>query len=194
MQGGLLGTYFDNQWFYGSPSFERIDPSISFNWSTGLVTPFSSDFVSISWHGKLRVDKSAIYTFYVIADDTVTVDLNHAVLIAAVDYCCVEFRAELYLIEGVFYDLVIKYVEITGSASVLLEYSSNAIKRQIIPQENLNYSQNIANSPFNTTVIPGIADFPNTTAFDGLSHVTAGSEALIYIQIKDSSVIIIIGF
>lgn len=52
--GGLAAAYWDNQWMYGSPGINRIDPSINFDWSTGLITQFS--------YGKLHV----LLTLYVL--------------------------------------------------------------------------------------------------------------------------------
>jgi hypothetical protein len=62
ISGGLTASYYDNQWFYGSPSVEQIDPLINFDWGLGLLTSYSSDFVSIAWAGKIRVEKSELYT------------------------------------------------------------------------------------------------------------------------------------
>jgi hypothetical protein len=68
-KGGLAASYYDNQWFYGQPSIERIDPIVNFDWNTGFLTHDSFDYVSIKWTGKINVDKSETVSFYLYADD-----------------------------------------------------------------------------------------------------------------------------
>jgi len=186
--GGLVGKYYDNQWFYGDPSIEVINKVVNFDWGLGMITDYSSDFVSVTWDGKLQVDKSEIYTIYMYSDDQASVYLDHKLLITASDTCCVELRAEVYLEKDKFYDLSIQYVELTGAASISLSYSSISVKKQIIPSSKLFYPMDIIGSPFPTTIIPGAADYPYTDAFgSGLSDSTSGVPTWFYIQTKDSS-------
>jgi hypothetical protein len=186
--GGLFGTYYENQWFYGSPAFSRIDPSINFDWSTGRVTTDASDFVSIRWTGKLAVSSSDLYTFYTTADDAVVIYLNHSVLINATQACCIEYKRSVFLTADVFYDVVIEYVELTGTASINWKYSSASIPKQVIPSNVLYSTRDIVGSPFETSVIPGGADYPFTTAFgDGLFTAAAGHPSQFFIQTKDNN-------
>jgi hypothetical protein len=61
--GGLLGQYWDNQWFYGDPVESRQDPDLDFNWGTGVITGQASDFVSVRWTGFVVADYDEEYTF-----------------------------------------------------------------------------------------------------------------------------------
>jgi uncharacterized protein YpmB len=185
--GGLYAQYFDNQYLYGSPTVERIDPTVQFDWSTGLVTPDSSEYVSVRWTGKLLVPKTESYTFYLIADDAANLAINHTLVINASDVCCIEHRAVVSLIEGEYIDLSLEYQQLTGAASVSLQWSSASVRKQIIPSTYLFYATDIVGSPFSTTIVPGAADYPYTDAFgDGLLNATAGSIATFYIQTKDA--------
>lgn len=185
--GGLTAQYWDNQWQYGSPSVERVDPMVDFDWATGLLTQYSYDYVSVKWVGKLSVPKTDEYTLYLTADDFATVSLNHTVLIDGSGVCCIEYRASTVLTAGVFYDIAIDYVELIGAASISLKYSSSTLKKQKIPSSALFYAMPIVDSPFEVTVIPGAADYPYTIAFGaGLYNATAGVTAHFFVQTKDS--------
>ncbi|CAM6003542.1 unnamed protein product, partial [Sphagnum balticum] len=185
--GGLLGQYYDNQWFYGQSSIDRIDTQLNFDWSTGFITLISNDFVSIRWSGKIMVPKTESFTFYLSADDSAVMYLNHTTFIDGSSACCVEYRNSISLVGGVYYDLVIDYVELTGAASVSLKLQSATFKKQIAPSSLLYSGQQIVGSPYNTQVIVGAADYPYTTAYgDGLVSATSGFPAIFYIQIMDS--------
>ncbi|MGF1638653.1 MAG: glycoside hydrolase family 3 C-terminal domain-containing protein [Cyclobacteriaceae bacterium] len=59
---GLLGEYFDNPEFKGSPVFTRVDPVVDFTWKDN--TPVSgelADEFSVRWTGSLRPDESGVY-------------------------------------------------------------------------------------------------------------------------------------
>eukprot|EP01036_Dinobryon_divergens_P022354 gene22354-30602_t len=188
MAGGFAGQYFDNQWFYGSPVIERVDNSINFDWSSGFITPDSSDYVSVIWSGKLMLPKSDVYTFYLTADDSAVLTLNHSVLINGTDVCCIEHRASLLLLAGVYYDLNVAYIELTGSASISLKYSSSSIQKQVLPSSILFASFPISGGPASTQVLPGIGGYPQTIAYgNGLTTATTGKQASFYIQTKDAN-------
>lgn len=51
-------------------------------------------------------------------------------------------------------------VKVTGSAFIHLKWSSAAIRKSVIPAENLYSPFHIRGSPFNTVVLPGAADYP----------------------------------
>ena len=187
VSGGLRGQYFDNQWFYGAPSVDRIDPTVNFYWGTGLVTEYSHDYVSVRWSGKLRVDKTEEYTLYILADDGARVFLNHSLLIDAWDVASIEYRAQVSLTANVYYDLVIEYQELTGSARVIFSYGSTSVKKQVVPSANLYNSLDVVGSPFSTVIVPGAAEYPFTDAYGlGLSLATTGTPASFRIQVKDS--------
>lgn len=51
---GLIGRYWDNPDYAGSPRFERFDPQIDFNWT--LFAPHATlnrEWFSVSWQGEL---------------------------------------------------------------------------------------------------------------------------------------------
>jgi len=186
LQGGLMAQYYDNEFQYGDASIERVDSQIYFDWGTGFITDSSADYVSVHWVGKIMVPVSEMFTFYLTSDDSATLNLNHSMLINASDVCCVEHRAHVFLQAGTYYDLSIDYVELTGAASIFLQYSSPSIKKQTVPSSALFYTMPIVGSPFTTTVNPGVADYPYTDAYgSGLTASTAGVLTTFFVQVKD---------
>jgi len=187
IEGGLRGEYFDNRWLIGPSAQEVIDPTIQFNWGTGLITKYGRDYVSVRWSGKLYPLTTEIYTLYLFADNGARLFLDHILLIDSWESCCDEQRAVANLTQGSFHDLVVEYYEETGAASIWLQWSSYSIKKQVIPPQNLFFSQHIVGSPFDITVIPGAADYPYTTATGlGLTTAVAGLPASFDIQTKDA--------
>jgi hypothetical protein len=78
-------------------------------------------------------------------------------------------------------------VELTGAAAISLKYSSNSIRKQTVPQGAFFSGTDIVGSPFSTTIVPGAADYPYTTAYGaGLSNAQAGKPASFFVQTKDS--------
>lgn len=185
--GGLSAKYFDNQYLYGSPSLERIDTTVDFNFGLGLITMDASEYVSIRWSGKLLAPKTEAYTLYLTADDAANLAVNHTMVINASDVCCIEHRAVVNLVADQYIDLILEYQQLTGAASVTLMWSSASVRKQIIPSSALFHSTDIKGSPYTTTVVPGAADFPFTDAFgDGLTNAIAGNIATFFIQTKDA--------
>lgn len=41
IQGGIVGEYFENNSWSGTPAFTQSDQTINFNWAYGAVTPLT---------------------------------------------------------------------------------------------------------------------------------------------------------
>ena len=140
---------------------DRIDPTIDFDCcidqigQTGKSTQKVSDYYGVRWTGKIKVPTSELYTFYITADDSAVVYLNHSLLLDTRGSVGVEFRSQVLLRKSVYYDLLINFTEVTGAASVRLSYSSNSIKKQVVPSSVLFYSLPVVGSPFTASVISG---------------------------------------
>lgn len=185
--GGLMAEYFDNQYLYGSPVLEQLSPTVNYDFGLGLVTTDASQYVSIRFSGKLLVPKTDAYTFYLTADDSANLAVNHTMIINSSAVCCIEHRAVMMLYQGEYVDIILEYQQLTGAASISLSWSSSSMNKVIIPSSSLFYSTDIVGSPYTTLVVPGAADYPYTNAFgSGLSSATAGSIGVFYIQTKDA--------
>ena len=84
----------------------------------------------------------------------------------------------------------IEYKEETGSASILFQWSSNSIEKQVIPGEQLYSITHISDSPFFTAIVPGASDYPYSDFFEipgqNRSIAIAGELQEIHIQAKES--------
>eukprot|EP00804_Cyclotella_cryptica_P021433 CCRYP_005783-RA/>CCRYP_005783-RA protein AED:0.00 eAED:0.00 QI:831/1/1/1/1/1/3/2372/6166 len=189
--GGLNARYYDNQWLLEEPVIERVDPTISFNWGSGIITQYGRDFISVRWWGKILPSTSELYTFYLLADDGVRLYVDHNLLIDLWDEHSVEKRATFPLTSDSFHDLKIEYKEITGEANIQLQWSSPSTKKQIIPPSQLYYTSHIVGSPFLTNVSPGAADYPYSGFIEvpgeDRSAAIAGERTSFYLQARDSS-------
>ncbi|KAF4681334.1 hypothetical protein FOZ60_012242, partial [Perkinsus olseni] len=67
---GLLGQYWDNSVYLGAPVESRIDPVLDFDWVSGPVARWSTDFVSARWTGFVQPPYNDTYTFYCEIADT----------------------------------------------------------------------------------------------------------------------------
>ncbi len=106
------------------------------SWS---VAAAPGDMFSIRWEGKLSVPSDGLYTFYVTSDDGCRLFIDGAAVIDEWwDRVPTEFSAPLYLAAG-DHEIRLDYYESVGSASVRLEWSSDAIARQVIPSTALSH-------------------------------------------------------
>ena len=184
--GGLNAKYYDNQWLLEDPVIERVDPTINFDWGSGIITQFGRDYVSVRWWGKVRPLTTELYTFYLNADDGVRLYVGHELLLDMWgDSPIIEKKATTMLSAGSFHDLKIEYKELTGEARIQLEWSSRSLRKQIIPPSQLFHTSHIVGSPFLTTISPGAADYPYSDFIDIPDEIVSEGRAL---QGKDSGV------
>ena len=82
MGTGLRGTYFSSI-DLSNPAFERIDPTIQFNWNSASPLPsqMGYDGYSVRWEGELEVPYGETYTFTTRADDGIRLWVNNQLLI-----------------------------------------------------------------------------------------------------------------
>ena len=189
--GGLNAQYFDNQWFMEEPVIERVDPTVNFNWGSGVITQYGRDYISIRWWGKVMPLTSEPYTFFLSADDGARLYIDHVLIIDLWDQQSIEKKATVELDAGTFHDLKIEYKEITGDAHLQLEWSSRSLRKQVINPSQLYFPSHIVGSPFRTSVTSGAADYPYSEIIEGADSnirlAIAGERTSFFIQARDSS-------
>ena len=191
--GGLLGEYFDNPYWYGAPALVRVDPQVSFDWGTGSVADVGVDDVSVRWSGKLRVAQTGVYTVHVTADDSAKLTLDHKLLLDISVACCVERSATITLTAGVYYDLVLEYVEHSDTASISLELEAPFAPKRVVSPEELFSATPVVGSPVTVSVKSGAVSATHTSISDlsGAASATArgtavaGVQSSFMIQLKD---------
>ncbi len=141
---GLLGLYWTNETsanaFTGSPTWTNTDATIDFDWTTGgpFPPPFDSatnTFV-IRWFGQIQAPYDGqTYTFFVKSDDGARLWVNGQLLIDKwVAQSATEWSGSIVLSTNAPVDIVLEYFENTGSASVMLSWSSASVYKNIIQQ------------------------------------------------------------
>ena len=124
----------------------RIDKNISFNWVRNApMKGIKEDDFSIEWKGFITVPATGLYTFETKADDEVVVYINGKLLInqkQAEEGTQSEVmgantgifnKGNIKLKKGEVYPILINYKERKLNAEVTLFWSSNIIKKQIVP-------------------------------------------------------------
>lgn len=134
---GLLGQYYGDK-NLSLLKFTRVDSAINFDW--GDKSPSDSlsvDNFSVRWTGRVKVNKSGWYTFYVASDDGARLWIDNNKLIDAwYDHSLKKFSRITYLSSG-FHDIKLEYYENSGRAAVMLSWKGPGIATGIIPQSNL---------------------------------------------------------
>jgi hypothetical protein len=151
--GGLIGHYYNNQWLRGSPAHSQVDAAIAFNWGFGPLAQAgalsSADYVSVRWSGFLKAEFTEEYTFYVDVDDSARLLVGGRVLVDELGSPAGSYRGKANMTAGALADIVLEYREDVGKASIVLQYSSDRVPKQVVPPSLLfPGSAAIKGSPF----------------------------------------------
>ena len=137
---GLTGQYYDETEF-SSLKTTRIEGPINFNFGstippgTGIT---HADSYSIVWSGQVDPEFNSLYTFYVTADDGARLWINDQLVVCRTFVATdPEMRGQVQLQAGQRVNIRLEYIELTGNASVKLEWSCGSRAREVIPQARL---------------------------------------------------------
>ncbi len=138
---GLTGDYFANQLqtFVGSPTLERIDPTINFDWSVTPPDPSigSSDY-TVRWTGAVQPAFNETYTFSTVTDDGVRLWVNNQLLINHwTDQSATEWSGSITLAAGQLYSIRMEYFQLAANAVAQLSWRSPSQSKTIIPATQL---------------------------------------------------------
>jgi alpha-L-fucosidase len=139
-------------------TLERVDPTIDFNWVRNSPgRPIREDDFTAVWTGFVDAPRSETYTFEVEADDDDGVRVwigDHLILERwetgglELDTTLVEeregLRGRILLDAGRKYPIRVEFYEKELEATVHLFWSSPSLPRQVVPQECLFTSQQLA--------------------------------------------------
>lgn len=109
-QQGLKGDYYDGDNFQRFVT-TRMDPKIDISWLTHPpVEGINPRKCSIRWTGRLFAPETGTYTFSVKVDDGVRVWIGNIKVIDAWDlHDSEDFKGDIVLEKGKFYDLKVEY-------------------------------------------------------------------------------------
>ncbi len=123
-QHGLLGQYFANPDFAGSPAYTTIDPGITKSWNTaGPGQGLPTENFSVRWTGTITPTVSGRHTFATRSDDGSTVWVGGTLVVDNSGEHDVRQRSGVIDLDaGRAYDLRVDYVQRTFRASVSLQW------------------------------------------------------------------------
>ena len=136
---GLNAFYFNytgtEQVYLG----KEIVSNINFNW--GETEPFSgtgTSYYGIRYEGYIKAKYSELYTIYTNSDDGVRVWIDGNLIIDNwTTHALTEDSANINLVEGQMYHIVVDYFEMTGDNEISLSWESPSQVKEIIPQSKL---------------------------------------------------------
>ena len=128
---GLLGKYYRNTNWSGTPVDEQVDPRIDFDWSKSM--PLPPPF-SVEWSGKLLVEQPGQYQLAIIADDGALLEIDGRTVIDARNVLLQEKTASLQLNAG-SHPIRLRYFNALFGGSVRLWWTLTGRPRQIIPTD-----------------------------------------------------------
>jgi len=141
--GGAIAEYFNNLTMSGAPAVVTVVPNINFSWPSGTVKGTNSpdpaivvDNFSARYTANLIVPVSGKYKLIESTDDGGLVYLNGVQVAGAWANGgeAENASADLDLVAGETYLIVLEYYEATGGAAARLRWSGPGIAKEIIPQ------------------------------------------------------------
>lgn len=122
-RAGLVGQYWSNDSFSGSPVVTRIDKSIDFNWdsgspSSGLVP---NDNFSVRWQGYFTAPETGTYQFGSDVDDGCRIWVNEQLILDNWTWCGAQYGAGVSLSAGQTIPIKMDYREVSGGAVARLK-------------------------------------------------------------------------
>lgn len=127
---GLYASYFNSVLFKGTTKV-KLDKEVFFDWGKDpLPSGVVDDGYSALWTGTLIAPDSGEYTFYLQGDDGVRMWLNGKVFIDGwKEQSRTEYKETANLVGGKKYDIKLALVELGGTSSIMLEWSTDKMAR-----------------------------------------------------------------
>ena len=119
----------------GAPSFEAYAESSPFF----IPENFPSDHFSVRWEGKIKIDNSSNYTFYIISDDGVRLYIDNNLVIDSWEpQPATEKKGLINLKKNKTYFIKIEYFEQTGGEAMVFGWESEKFSKRIVPGSHLS--------------------------------------------------------
>lgn len=115
------GSYFNNPGLIGSPTFNRIDPALIFNWGNyGPGPGIGGELWSARWTTTQFLN-AGTYRFNVVADDGVRVFVDGLVILDQWRDQTANFSVDIQVVAG-FHAIQVEYFQGRGQAQLALTY------------------------------------------------------------------------
>jgi hypothetical protein len=180
---GVKADYFAGMALAGDPILSQIEPAIDHSWGEGAIAGDLIDLVSARWRANLEAPSTETYTLITSTDDGVRLRFDGRLVIDEwIDQGTTDWTAQVDLIAGQIYSIVMEWYENGGGAVAQLFWSSPTLARQIIPQGWLQL-------PFQASCMypaNGAADVPQAPMLRWIPGDKAASQEIYFGQDKDA--------
>jgi RHS repeat-associated protein len=154
-RAGLVGKYYNNQTFNGSPALTRVDQNIDFDWSTGSpsTTTVNNDDFSVRWEGYFVAPATGNFYFGGTHDDTYKVYVDnqlHYSATSSVTSPAAYGATPISLQLGQVVPIKVELTENTGSSAASL-LVKGAVSEQPVKPEWLQTGVRDVNQPYGLT-------------------------------------------
>ncbi len=175
---GLLGNYYNNKEWSGTPLISRVDPVVDFNWGNGNPGGgLGNDNTSVKWSGRIHIPEEGQYTFSFNHDDDLRATIDGVEVYYKNTWSGNNYlNAEPKNYTKGFHTIEIAFIEKYGGMRAHFRWKNDQsiTANVIVPSSNLFPDSVVSNQP---PVIEGI---------DGDMNVTAGESVLIDVNATDA--------
>ena len=157
---GITGTYFGTETFT-TQKFTRRDATINFNWALGAPgAGMPVDNFSVRWTGRLLPTKSGKYEFRTPVQGGVRLYVGGELVIDNWASHTGEDVGFIALAAGTYYDIKLEYRNVTGPASVRLDWlPPAAVARTPVPDGSLTPATNFVVAEYYADRVLGAANY-----------------------------------
>jgi hypothetical protein len=131
---GLRGDYYRNAKWSGDPTDTKVDSKIDFDWSRSM--PLQPPF-SVEWTGDIFIDRAGSYTFAMIADDGVTLEIDGTPVVDLSNGPLLSKRSGNIALTHGSHAIRIRYFNSLFGGSVRLWWRAPGRPEQIVPSDVL---------------------------------------------------------
>ena len=172
----LKGEYFYDAYF-DKLAVSRLDQRVNFTWGTGRLIPRGKDYVTVRWSGAILTEGPGTYHFKADVNDHARLWINGDLIL---DHwhemdAYLEPSRPIQLLGSQLYEIVMEYLEVTGSAHARLLWSTpNVPVLHVVPQSNLFTLFEVDRSPVQVAIYSDSTSASTTECSgDGLFGATA---------------------
>jgi hypothetical protein len=128
---GLHAEFFENETWTGTPKKKRIDKNIDFDWSTGKPDKdVRGEHFTVRWTGFIRAERTARYTFFVEADDTLSLQIAGNEIAKSAHN---KISGEFTLAVGRIYPVKIEFKDGVEIAKAILSWKALGLAEEPVP-------------------------------------------------------------
>ena len=130
--GGLLGSYYPNDSWTGTPSFTQVDPAISFYFH---IYPLRRPY-SVEWKGKIHAPLAGLYRFGTESIDFSWLYINEKLIVDNSQVINQYREGAIDLDEG-WHDIRVRFVNRSDHSHIYLYWTPPGGIREVVPSTRL---------------------------------------------------------